>query len=163
MMKRGRDGFTLIELLLVVAIISLLSVAVFTSLNPSQRLSDTKNARRATDVDTLLNAIHQSIVDNKGTYPTGLSAGMDEKQTGNGTAGCTVATGGCAVAGATDCVDLLVGSQNLARYMKDVPVDPEGAPTYNASTSGYSVKVDANGIVTVRACGADGQQIYASR
>jgi prepilin-type N-terminal cleavage/methylation domain-containing protein len=159
-----RSAFTLIELLLVVAIISLLSVAVFVALNPAQRLSDTKNAKRSIDVDTILSAIHQSIVDNKGTFPTGLSSGMNEKQLGNGTSGCTINTGGCAVAGDTDCVNLMAGGQNLQQYMKENPIDPVGSPKYNASTSGYSVKVDTNGIVTVRSCGADsGQTIYVSR
>ena len=165
-MKQGKKsiklGFTLIELLLVVAIISLLSVTVFVSLNPAQRLSDSKNARRTTDVDTILNAIHQSIVDNKGVLPSALSPGMDEKQLGNGTSGCAILTGGCNVTGNTDCADLLNGTYNLSRYLKNIPVDPVG--TMNASTSGYSVKVDTNGIVTVRSCAADGsQQISASR
>ena len=162
-MKRVRRGFTLIELLLVVTIISLLSVAVFVALNPAQRLRDTKNARRTADIDTILSAIHQSIVDDKGTYPTGLSAGMDEMQVGNGTSGCVIATGGCAVAGATDCVDLMSGANNLTAYLKAIPVDPDGSPTYTASASGYSVVVDANGIVTITACGAEGTTIYASR
>jgi prepilin-type N-terminal cleavage/methylation domain-containing protein len=166
MTKAGNSGFTLIELLLVVTILSLLSVAVFVALNPSQRLSDTKNARRASDVQTILDAIHQSIVDSKGTYPTGLSLGMDEKQLGNGLSGCANSSGGCDVAAAADCLDLMNNSlaQNLAKYMKEQPIDPAGSPTYNASTSGYSVKVDANGIVTVRSCAADsGQMIYVSR
>ena len=40
------QGFTLIEILLVVAMISILAVAVFVALNPAKRIIDSKNARR---------------------------------------------------------------------------------------------------------------------
>jgi prepilin-type N-terminal cleavage/methylation domain-containing protein len=163
--KKALRGFTLIELLLVVTVLSLLAVAVFVGLNPAKRLIDTKNAKRTSDVDTVLSAIHESIIDNNGTYPTGLSAGMNEKQIGNSTGGvptCIIATAGCSVTTNTDCVDLTQGAQNLSKYIKTYPIDP--TTTYNASTSGYTVKVDSNGIVTVRACGAEGGSIiYASR
>jgi prepilin-type N-terminal cleavage/methylation domain-containing protein len=161
-----KKGFTLIELLLVVTILSLLAVTVLVSLNPATRLRDTKNARRTQDVTTILSAIHQSIVDNKGSFPDGLTVGMSEKQLGNSTGGtptCAVATGGCSVAGASDCVDLTTGTQNLSAYLKSIPIDPAGTPAYDASVSGYSVKVDTNGIVTVRACGSEGTSISISR
>ena len=57
-------GFTLIEILLVVAILSVLLVVVFASLNPAQRLIDARNARRWNDVNQVLTAIHECIIDN---------------------------------------------------------------------------------------------------
>ncbi|KKT58196.1 MAG: hypothetical protein UX91_C0004G0063 [Candidatus Amesbacteria bacterium GW2011_GWB1_47_19] len=162
MLGNKRRGFTLIELLLVVTIISLLAVAVFVALNPAQRLKDTKNARRTSDVDTILSAIHQSIIDNKGNYPTKMPAAGTEVQLGTAVAGCAIATGGCAVA-ATACVDLMLATdaRNLTKYLKELPLDPDG--TVASNMSGYSVVVDTNGIVTVRACGAEGTTVYASR
>jgi prepilin-type N-terminal cleavage/methylation domain-containing protein len=160
-MEGKKRGFTLIELLLVVTIISLLAVAVFVALNPAKRLQDTKNARRTSDVDTILSAIHQSIVDTKGRLPTGLSLGMAERQIGTGVAGCAIATGGCAVVGDASCVNLVTP---LAAYLKAMPIDPDGGPTYTADLTGYSVEVDTNGIVTVKACGSEGTaEIYSSR
>lgn len=167
MPKRDQKGFTLIELLLVIGIIAVLAIVVFVALNPAQRFKDTRNARRASDVETILTAIHSSIVDNKGTLPSALataSAGVDYQL---GT------TGGCQLTSATQspscnvttsgCLDLLssAGAQNLAKYLQSVPVDPSGyagnvstTPDSSASATktNYAVSVDANGIITVKAC-----------
>lgn len=169
---KKQAGFTLIELLLVVAIISLLAVAVFAALNPSQRLKDTKDAKRTADVDTILTAIHQSIVDNKGALPTNLSglAVNTETQLGtsNGTGGanpsCAVSNTSCTVV-ATACVDLMTNTQNLSPYLKTMPISPQsGATTYAATNTGYSVTRDTNGIITIKACGTEGASgISASR
>jgi prepilin-type N-terminal cleavage/methylation domain-containing protein len=159
-----RSGFTLIELLLVVTILSLLAVSVFVALNPSQRLIDSKNARRTADVDTILSAVHQSIVDNRGTLPTAITGiGTTTKQLGTATSGCDVATAsGCYVPQSQDCVNVLTGAQNLQAYLKTVPVDPDGG-SYTAALTGYTIQVDANGIITVESCGAEGTTISVSR
>lgn len=155
--RHGSSGFTLIELLVVIAIIAVLAVVVFVALNPASRLSAARDARRTSDVDTLLTAIHASIVDNKGTLPAGLSAGMVEAQIGTGATGCTLTTGGCAATGSA-CVNL---TTPMTKYLKSLPIDP--LTTYNATSTGYSVVVDANGIVTVKACAAENSTIATSR
>ena len=160
---QSKRGFTLIELLIVVTIIAILAVTVFVALNPAQRLSDTKDARRSTDVDTILTAIHQSVIDNKGTLPSNLTLGGAEKQLGTGASGCDIDTGGCSVAGASDCTNLLTGTQNLSKYLASMPVDPAGGTTYTSVKTGYSAVVNSDGIVTVKACGAEGSTISASR
>ena len=153
-------GFTLIELLVVIAIISALAVTVFVALNPAKRLSDSRDARRTADVDAILSAVHQYIVDNKGSLPAGMSNSMAETQLGSGASGCAIATGGCAVTG-LGCVNL---STPLATYLKTIPVDPKGGTTYTSAKTGYSVGVDANGIVTINACGTEGTtNIFSSR
>lgn len=155
---KKHSGFTLIELLVVVAIIAALAVAVFVALNPSARLQAARDARRTSDVDTVLQAIHQYIVDNS-ALPTGLTAGAAEVQlgTGNAAACSPVASAGCNVAASTACVDL---STPLAKYLRALPVDPNGT----AAVTKYSVVVDSNGIVTVKACGTEGAtNISASR
>jgi prepilin-type N-terminal cleavage/methylation domain-containing protein len=158
MKKFNKKGFTLIELLLVILIIGVLAVSVYVALNPAGRLAAARNAKRSSDVQSILTAIHTYIVDNKGALPPGLSTGMAEKQLGTASTGCTISTGGCNVAGAADCVDL---STPLAKYLKSIPVDPDGG---TASLTKYSVVVDTNGIVTVKACGAEnGVTISASR
>lgn len=146
-------GFTLIELLLVVAIIAALAVTVFVALNPGQRIKDAKDARRTSDVDSILTAIHTYIVDQKGTTPAGLTT--LEKQLGTATTGCAIATGGCNVT-AIACLDL---STVLVKYLKTIPVDPSGT----AATTRYSAIQDSNGMVTVTACSADTPTIQSSR
>jgi prepilin-type N-terminal cleavage/methylation domain-containing protein len=156
-------GFTLIELLVVITIIAALAVTVFVALNPAGRLSNARDARRTADVDSILTAIHEYTVDNKGTLPTGLSAGMVETELGTGTSTVCggVSTGGCTTAAATACVDL---TTPLNKYLKAMPIDPKGTPTWAAGNTGYDVLVDTNGLVTVRACGTEGtNNIYSSR
>lgn len=150
-------GFTLIELLVVITIIATLAVTVFVALNPAGRLEEARDARRISDVDSILTAIHQSIVDNGGTIPGSLTAGT-EYQLGTAASGCQINTGGCNVLVAQDaCKDL---TTDLAKYLKTIPVDPS-APT---GETGYSVGVDSNGIVTVKACLKEGtNNISASR
>jgi type IV pilus assembly protein PilA len=155
-------GFTLIELLIVVTILSLLAVVVFVALNPSQRLMDTKNAKRRADTDSILMAVHESILDNRG-LPTNMPAANTEAQIGTAGSGCAIVSGGCNVAQAA-CVNMIAGAANIAKYLKSNPIDPTGGATYDATKTGYSVMVDSNGIVTVRACGSEsGQTIYSSR
>jgi prepilin-type N-terminal cleavage/methylation domain-containing protein len=153
-----RKGFTLIELLVVITIIATLAVTVFVALNPGQRLKDAKDARRTSDVDSILTAIHAYIVDNKGSNPAGLST--VEQQLGTGAAGCAIATGGCTVTAAA-CLNL---ATPLVKYLKSIPVDPSGAATYTDAKTGYSAQQDSNGLVTIRACGTEGTtNIFTSR
>ena len=156
-----KKGFTLIELLVVIAIISVLAVVVFVALNPAQRLKDAKDARRTADVDTILTAVHASIVDAKGTLPAGLATGMAEVQLGTAASGAAIANTNCTSV-TTAALDL---STPLVKYLKTMPISPvSGATTYTAALTGYSVVVDANNIVTVKACGTEGTiTISASR
>ncbi len=146
--RAGRiRGFTLLEILLVIGMIAVLATVVLVALDPAKRFRDVRDAKRATDVQSILSAIQTYIVDNQGTMPTGLST--TEKQLGTGP-GCALATGGCAVTGNTDCVDF---SSTLAKYLETVPKDPNGGTT---TLTKYSAVIDANGIVTVKACGTEG-------
>ncbi len=157
-----RLGFTLIELLLVIGIISVLSVAVFVALDPASRLKAAKDARRQTDVDTILTAIHQAIIDNKGQYPSNFPAAGTEAQLGGAsdTTGCAIATNGCAAAAAS-CVNLMTGTYNLAKYIASQPIDPN---VTSGTKTGYTIVRDTNGIVTVKACNAEGgTNLFSSR
>jgi prepilin-type N-terminal cleavage/methylation domain-containing protein len=115
--NQEQAGFTLIELLVVILIIATLSVGVYVALNPTKRLEDTRNATRTTDVQSILTAIHQYIVDQEGSLPGSL--GTTEQQLGTNSSGCAVSTGGCSTA--ASCLDL---STPLAPYLKSIPVDP---------------------------------------
>lgn len=154
-MIKNRKGFTLIELLLVVAIIAILAVVVFVALNPAKRLKDSKDSRRATDIQNILTAVHAYIVDNSGSYPAGLTAGMAETQIGTAVGGGAIATGGCNVT-ATPGLNLITP---LSPYLKSLPVDPSGS----AALTKYSIVVDTNGIVTVKACGAENTTLSVSQ
>lgn len=140
-----KSGFTLIELLVVIAIIAILAVTVFVALDPITRFADARNSRRWTDVNNYLTAVHQYIIDNKGALPTGLTTSMAETQLGTcGSGGATLCSGAAAA-----CVNL---TTPLAKYLKSLPYDPEDG---SAATTGYSVTVDSNNLVTIRACSAE--------
>jgi len=152
--KSSTKGFTLVELLLVIGIIATLAVVVFVALDPATRFRDARNARRTSDVETILSAVHQYIIDNKGSFPSGLDAD-DERMLGAEAYGCTNGNGGC---NAPDgCLDL---SAELVRYLKEIPYDPTDG---SSSQTQYTVLRDSNGLVTVRACSAEESQVYVSR
>jgi prepilin-type N-terminal cleavage/methylation domain-containing protein len=161
---KNSHGFTLIELLIVITIIATLAVAVFVALNPARRLKDAKDARRTSDVQTILTAIHSCIVDGKGTctgFPAGTLAitqigtaasGCDGVITPIGGAACTVAVAQAA------CLNLGGTGNPLEKYLKANPIDPDGT----AVKTKYTVEVDANGLVTVKACGAEGGTLISA-
>jgi hypothetical protein len=72
---------------------------------------------------------------------------MSEAQLGTAGTGAAIATGGCTVV-TTAALSLVTP---LAPYLKSIPIDPSGT----AALTKYSIEVSANGIVTVRACGAE--------
>lgn len=75
-MKKTRTalrGFTLIELLVVVGVLAVLLAIVLIAINPARQFSQANNTKRSSDVNALLNAIHQFAADNQGTLPGGGS------------------------------------------------------------------------------------------
>lgn len=66
---------------------------------------------------------------------------------------CATLCSGAAAA----CSDL---STPLTKYLKSLPTDPQSV---SAATTGYSIVRDANNIITVKACSAEGTTITVSR
>jgi prepilin-type N-terminal cleavage/methylation domain-containing protein len=147
-----KSGFTLIELLVVIGIIAALTTVVFVALDPAKRFRDARNARRSTDTDTILGAIHQFIVDTGGSIPAGIGASA-------------IQIGSCTTGGSTSCIGAGAACIDLAaalgsnKYLKTNPIDPQGSIT----TTGYSVSKDANNLFTVTACLSEGTTISISR
>jgi len=150
---KNKSAFTLIELLVVIGIIAALTTVVFVSLNPTKRFQDARNARRTTDTDTILSAIHQYIVDTGGSMPIGI--GSTASQIG------TCVSGGAnpCIGAEAACIDL---AANLSsnKYLKTNPIDPGNG---SAATTGYSISKDSNNLFTVTACSAEGTSITISR
>lgn len=142
--KKLANGFTLIEILLVVAILSILLVVVFASLNPVQRLAETRNSRRWNDVNQILTALHECIIDNNGSLTIcGLGTTVALSQIGSCTGtGATLCTGAAA-----NCLDLDADA-DLNPYIASFPVDPSAG---SAASTAYAVQV-ASGIITVSSC-----------
>lgn len=150
-----QKGFTLIELLVVIAIIAILAVVVFVALDPATRFADARNSRRWNDVNNFLTAVHECIVDNDGTLSAcGINTSTAQTQLGTVSTGCNTLCTGAGVA----CLNL---TTQLAPYLASIPQDPS---TGSAATTGYSITVDANNIVTIASCSAEnGETIQVSR
>lgn len=70
--KKQIKGFTLVELLVVIGIIAILFAVVLVAINPAKRFSEANNARRLSDVNSILNGVLNYTVDQKGSLPAGL-------------------------------------------------------------------------------------------
>ena len=70
-------GFTLVELLIVISIIGLLAAAIIVAVAPLQRLRESRNARRALEVYSVLNALLTKEVDDKQAYDGDSAASID--------------------------------------------------------------------------------------
>ena len=150
-------GFTLIELIIVVAILGLLAASLFVAIDPAKRLGDARDARRYSEVTSILNAILQYTVDNT-TLPTAVASMTPGAyyEIGNGTTGVT--TGNATQFG--DCTELTTGetiygkvdlfSALSDRYLATIPLDP--LITNNASGTDYYIRKSTNNRILVGAC-----------
>jgi hypothetical protein len=144
----------MVKIFYVVIFVAILATAMFVFVNPSQRIKDSRDAKRIEDVDTILSSVRAYIVDNKGALPTGLTTNMPT-QLQLGTTGGAALTGNCKVA-ANAKVDL---ANPLIKYLKTIPTDPKGG---TISATGYAIQVDANNLVTVIACNTEGKKVISA-
>lgn len=166
-------GFTLIELLIVIAIIGVLVSVIFVALDPSTRLKQARDAVRQNDVGEILSAVKLYQIDN-GEHLSSiqtLSAGNVYMIVNGMTTGCDDHNDQCttSVTGDTYCVNF---SQLIsAGYVGALPVSPTGEVVWDDANSngdagsGYTLSVDSNGVVFIRACEneATDVEIEASR
>ncbi|MFA6039452.1 MAG: prepilin-type N-terminal cleavage/methylation domain-containing protein [Candidatus Peribacteraceae bacterium] len=129
---RLRKGFTLIELIVVMGIIGVLTFITIAAINPSRQLSATRDASRQSDVNTILNAVSQFLIDGN-TLPTSITQTAQEI--------CRPEFPGCPG------VDLSVlVTQN---YLTGIPADPlaigEGTNYFIRTTGNSRVAVEAPG------------------
>ena len=150
-------GFTLIELLVVIGILAVLLAIVLIAINPARQFSQANNTKRRSDVNALLNAVHQYMVDNRGTSPAGIDTTVKDVTS---------------TAGATN-IDLC--APLVTRYMADMPTDPQtGTRSYTTGDctqvgatygTGYTItRSAADNRITVAAPGAElGDNISVTR
>jgi prepilin-type N-terminal cleavage/methylation domain-containing protein len=159
----SKKGFTLIELLIVIAIIGILIAIVFAALNPAKRFRQSRDAVRQNDVQAILTAIRLHEVDNDGKILQDIDD-MNQNNVymavsgGGMTTGCDDNNAECTstVDGDGFCVDIsdLVDDGYLAEF----PIGPAGEVTWDDGSSngengsGYTIEVNSDDIVFVRAC-----------
>lgn len=148
------QGFTLIELLIVIAVIAILAAAAFVALDPLSRFRAARDSARWTDITAVANALKLYQTDNNGAFPsavTSMTAG-DTYMIGTDVAGCDDAAANCDVTVSSDTSCVALGDLVTANYLGSVPISPNGAGTWDAAISGYTLKKTSGGIITVQAC-----------
>jgi type IV pilus assembly protein PilA len=131
----------------VVAAIAILAGIVIVAINPAKQLADTRNAQRRVDVNTILNAIYQYAIDNRGNMPPDITTTKTEIcKSQNGSA--------CADAALVDLSPVTVNEV----YITAIPSDPSIATT---NGTGYFISKTANNRITVEATGEPASQIIS--
>jgi len=142
------------ELLIVIAIIAVLASVVIVAINPARQFAQANNSQRWSNVNTILNAIHQYAIDNKGTLPTNISTSVEEICVGD------TATTTCTGASLTPLNELIWGET----YIVSIPTDPQCDTVCATNGVGYTVTKSVNGRVTVAAPDAQlGETIEVTR
>ncbi len=142
--KKG-EGFTLIELLIVIGIIVILAAVVIVAINPRRQFAMANNSRRWANINAVLNAVSQNIIDNKGVWT------------------CTV--GVLPAVAATMASTVGAGVYNICSclvptYIGELPVDPIGGSYTSCAiyNTNYRISQDAtSGRVTVSAPNAQSE------
>ncbi|MDP1743579.1 MAG: type II secretion system protein [Candidatus Amesbacteria bacterium] len=146
MLNKNKKGFTLIELLVVIGILSVLLVITLVAINPARQFSLANNTKRRSDINSILNAVHQYAADTKGVLPTAITTTV---QAVSNTA-------------ANVCASL------VSNYLAALPSDPltnAGASVTDcaaAYSTGYTiVKSATNNRVTVAAPDAELSEVIS--
>lgn len=147
----NRKAFTLVELIIIIAIIAILAAMTFVAIDPARRVHEANNAKRSSDVETILDALKKHQTDNDGNLLaslSGLTAGQPYvigTDTSNCDLNCTAKTTPAA------CVDIAALPQN---YLASIPIDPVSG---SAGNSDYYLTVTALGNLIIGACDPEGE------
>ena len=150
--KKVEKGFTLIEVLIVLTILTMLAAVVIVAVNPARQFAQARNTQRWAAVNSILNAVHQNMIDNRGIFDSsncpasGLPGTETNIDSGTGADLC-------------DCLAPL--------YIAELPYDPSLGSYTDCSSydAGYTIYQNATtGRITINAPSAElGEDIAITR
>ncbi len=129
-------GFSFIELIIVIAIIGILSTVLSVSVGSIRQRA--RNAQRATDISSILNAVYQYALDNDNQVPLAITTAT--------TTICRTTAPSC-----TGFINLSTLTTNQ-KYLIAIPTDPLSTSTSNTN---YTIVKNAIGRITVSAPNAE--------
>lgn len=143
--SKQNKGFTLIEVLVVIGIIAVLAAVVLVAVNPARQFKLARDSQRTSNVNTLLNAVHQNMAEHKGVFVcSGIAHDLP-----------TIPTVIKSSPTPNDPAD--IASCLVPDYVSALPSDPsiigahfDSVTDYN---SGYELFRDANGRITASSTG----------
>jgi len=152
---KKKQGFTLIEILVVIGIIALLSAIVLVAVNPSRQFKLARDSQRVSNMNTIINSIHQNMAENRGTFMC------------NGTARAIPTAATLIQSSVTPNDPGDIASCVIPNYVSAFPFDPSisGAHFTNVTDyiTGYEIFRDANGRITASSTGELTPTISATR
>lgn len=138
--KTNSSGFTLLELLITMSILTILITLTVTLLNPAAQFSKANNAKRASDISAIINAVGQYAADNKGVLPSSITT----------------------VNQSISNTDANLCSTLVPQYLASLPTDPSinnGSPVSDCNqpyATGYTIeKSETGNRVTISAPAAE--------
>ena len=137
-MKKNK-GFTLIEILVVIGIIAVLAAVVLVAVNPSRQFKLARDLQRSTNLDAILNAIHQNMSEHRGIFVCGGTT-RDIPLAFTRVKSQATSTGGGSGAGVGDSGD--IASCLVPNYIVALPFDPSLSGAHYASTTDYDTGYD---------------------
>ncbi len=135
--QNNRQGFTLIEVLVVIGIIAILAAIVIIAINPRRQFQQANNTQRWSNVNAVLNAVHQYAVEHNGQFPPGI----------NGTAQ-SVCQSGVASTTCTGASLLPIDEYLSPTYLVSLPVDPT---CVTANSTCYTIATTSTDRIVVAA------------
>jgi type IV pilus assembly protein PilA len=149
-----RKGFTLLEILLVIAAIGILAAIVLVAINPNRQLAQTRNAQRRSDINTILNAVYQNIIDNSSTGTPSILTTITTSRNIiriDDVAVCSTPADsltGTNIPAVTTAINLATALTTNGTYLPSIPRDPQATV---ANCTDYVIARDTNNRITVEA------------